>query len=211
MRTKKIICVVLVVLVLFVGLAVYIYIDSGSIDSTPSMVIYLRKYAGWDIKEISSRKSKEDGYEVVDTYFDMNGKYRFHYICKNRPGLKINDSQIGCTYYFDDGDRSGYSTFFDYFNEKNEGAVEDLIADFDGITGNTDWIGVSTNSELREFFDAYLELPEVADFYRVCFERRNSRDYYEFELSCNENFLRMGSKNSPQTLFDWAVEHNIRP
>lgn len=28
---------------------------------------------------------------VQRVYFDMNGKYRLHYVCKNRPGLKINE------------------------------------------------------------------------------------------------------------------------
>lgn len=202
-----------VIVVAVLGL-VYIYIDSGKIDAVPSMVTYLKKYAGRETRELSQEKYREDGYNVVDTYFEMDGGYRFHYICKNRLGLKINDNVAGCKYYFDGGEKDGYRTFFDYFNDENEVAVEEMLEDYDGVTGTVNAID-GEDAELEKFFREYLELPNVADFYKVCYGRKHSWDYSEWELSCNENFLRvrlgLWSDTSPQSIFEWAVERGIEP
>lgn len=82
-----------------------------------------------------------------------------------------------------------------------------MILESDGIGGDRYWIEAEDDKKLEEFFWKYLELPEMADFYRVCFERKHSVDYSRWELSCNDNSLRVGL----QSLFEWAVEHDIKP
>lgn len=196
----------------------WIYLDSGKVEEAPIMVEYLRKYAGWKIDKIAQQKTKKGDYTTLDTYYDLDGRYKMHYICTNRPGMKINDNKIGCVYKFDGNEKEWRGDFFAYFMDRDKDEIARLKAKYpevvkQGAGSNIDL--VSTNkTKLKSFLREYLELPDRMDFYKVCRGRMKEKDYSEeHELGCDVNTLRVDvdlrAGRSGVSLLEWGVKNNM--
>lgn len=222
---KKILLAACIVVVLLVGAVWYLlygsFYLSGIFVRTPSEIEDLRKYADCNIELISRETTWDDGYRTIDSYYVLDGEYRFHYIDIDRPGWNINDSKLGYGGYYFDGDTQKYpdSYIIEYFYRRNKESLDEIAQNMDGIELTSSQIKVKDAGTLYGFFEQLRNLPEMEKFYRVCYANRNVSDDTARKRSCGINLPAVNINGSfdlhrgtpPTSIFEWAAKVGITP